>query len=195
MIKSDAIGENYNRSKNLIFPRISIIWSTSDKTMAKERSRKVEVQVKISTVHFVFFHRLWTKRRWGIYWGSYWEFDCNFYFVRAVVNIPIQTLTFLPWLLFRKMIISQLGAWPACVQCSFCPLINYWYKGLVAVCGTYHSCSKPALLVYVEILTFFSVCFSAASMHYCRSRGIRRRNRTEMVHLRKRHQVFSDDYW
>ena len=55
MIKSGAIGENYNRSKNLIFPRISIIWSTSDKTMAKERSRKVEVQVKISTVHFFFF--------------------------------------------------------------------------------------------------------------------------------------------
>ena len=55
MIKVGAIGENYNRSKNLIFPRISIIWSTSDKTMAKERSRKVEVQVKISTVHFVFF--------------------------------------------------------------------------------------------------------------------------------------------
>ena len=99
--------------------------------------------------------------------------------------------------IFAMTLISQddhltAGAWPACVQCSFCPLINYWYKGLVAVCGTYHPCSKPVLLVYVEILTFCSVCFSEASMHG--SRGIRRRNRTEMVHLRKRHQVFSDDY-
>ena len=31
-----------------------------------------------------------------------------FYFLRAVVNISIQTLLFSPWLLFRKMIISQL---------------------------------------------------------------------------------------
>ena len=38
----------------------------------------------------------------------YWEFDCIFLFLKVVVNIPIQTLIISPWLLFRKMIISQL---------------------------------------------------------------------------------------
>ena len=31
-----------------------------------------------------------------------------FLFLRAIINIPIQTLIISPWLLFRKMIISQL---------------------------------------------------------------------------------------
>ena len=31
-----------------------------------------------------------------------------FLFLRAILNIPIQTLIISPWLLFRKMIISQL---------------------------------------------------------------------------------------
>ena len=44
--------------------------------------------------------------RWGIF---YWEFDCISYsLIKAVVNIPIQTLVISPWLLFRKVIISQL---------------------------------------------------------------------------------------
>ena len=36
------------------------------------------------------------------------RFTTYFLFLRAVVNIPIQTLIISPWLLFRKMIISQL---------------------------------------------------------------------------------------
>ena len=32
----------------------------------------------------------------------------------------------------------------------------------MAVCGTYHSCSKPALLVYVEILTVYFASKQAA---------------------------------
>ena len=39
-------------------------------------------------------------------------------FLRAVVNISIQTLIISPWLLFRKMIDDHLtaGAWAACDQ-------------------------------------------------------------------------------
>ena len=38
-----------------------------------------------------------------------------FLFLRAVVNIPIQTLIIPPWLLLRKMIISQLELGPLVV--------------------------------------------------------------------------------
>ena len=37
-------------------------------------------------------------------------------FLRVVVNIPIQTLIISPWLLFRKMIISQLELGPPVVK-------------------------------------------------------------------------------
>ena len=43
----------------------------------------------------------------------YWEFDWFFLFLRAIVNIPIQTLIISPWLLFRKMVILQLGLGPS----------------------------------------------------------------------------------
>ena len=43
--------------------------------------------------------------RWGIFFLRIWRI---FLFLRAVVNIPIQTLIIPPWLLSRKMIISQL---------------------------------------------------------------------------------------
>ena len=46
----------------------------------------------------------------------YWEFDLIFLSLEAVVNIPIQTLIILPWLLFRKMIISQLELGPPVVK-------------------------------------------------------------------------------
>ena len=36
------------------------------------------------------------------------NFTLFFLFLRAILNIPIQTLIISPWLLFRKMIISQL---------------------------------------------------------------------------------------
>ena len=36
------------------------------------------------------------------------NFTLFFLFLRAIINIPIQTLIISPWLLFRKMIISQL---------------------------------------------------------------------------------------
>ena len=39
-------------------------------------------------------------------------FNCIFVFLKAVINFPIQTLIILPWLLFRKMIISQLELGP-----------------------------------------------------------------------------------
>ena len=45
--------------------------------------------------------------RWKVRYVN-WEFDCIFLFLKVVVNIPIQTLIISPWLLFRKMIISQL---------------------------------------------------------------------------------------
>ena len=43
----------------------------------------------------------------------YWEFDWFILFLRAIVNIPIQTLIISPWLLFRKMVILQLGLGPS----------------------------------------------------------------------------------
>ena len=43
----------------------------------------------------------------------YWEFDWFFLFLRAIVNIPIQTLIISPWLLFRKMVILQLELGPS----------------------------------------------------------------------------------
>ena len=49
-----------------------------------------------------------------------------FYFPKAVANIPIQTLTFSSWLLFRKMIIShlELGLPVAEADTSWSNLIN-----------------------------------------------------------------------
>ena len=47
--------------------------------------------------------------RWGIFFLRIWRI---FLFLRAVVNIPIQTLIIPPWLLLRKMIISQLELRP-----------------------------------------------------------------------------------
>ena len=44
--------------------------------------------------------------KWGVF------FRRIFLFLRAVVNIPIQTLIIPPWLLLRKMIISQLELGP-----------------------------------------------------------------------------------
>ena len=46
----------------------------------------------------------------------FWEFDVFFLFLRAVVNMPIQTLIIPPWLLLRKMIISQLELGPPVVK-------------------------------------------------------------------------------
>ena len=47
--------------------------------------------------------------RWGIFLRIWRIF---FLFLRAVVNIPIQTSIIPPWLLLRKMIISQLELGP-----------------------------------------------------------------------------------
>ena len=43
-----------------------------------------------------------------------------FLFLRAVVNIPIQTLIILPWLFFRKMIITQLELGPPVSRLTVC---------------------------------------------------------------------------
>ena len=45
-------------------------------------------------------------------WGTFLRIWCIFLFLRAVVNIPIQTLIIPPWLLLCKMIISQLELGP-----------------------------------------------------------------------------------
>ena len=47
--------------------------------------------------------------RWGLF---FFENLTYFLFLRAVVNMPIQTLIILSWLLVRKMIISQLELGP-----------------------------------------------------------------------------------
>ena len=47
--------------------------------------------------------------RWGFF---FFENLTYFLFLRAVVNMPIQTLIIPPWLLLRKMIISQLELGP-----------------------------------------------------------------------------------
>ena len=62
-----------------------------------------------------------SKRSEALYCGNkmknfYWEFDLILLSLEAVVNIPIQTLIILPWLLFRKMIISQLELGPPVVK-------------------------------------------------------------------------------
>ena len=44
-------------------------------------------------------------------------------FLRAVVNIPTQTLTISPWLFFRKMIVSQLELGLPVRMCWSCLLI------------------------------------------------------------------------
>ena len=51
--------------------------------------------------------------RWGIFFENLTNF---FLFLRAVVNIPIQTLIIPPWPLLRKMIISQLKLGPPAQQ-------------------------------------------------------------------------------
>ena len=53
--------------------------------------------------------------RWGIF---FWEFDVFFLFLRAVVNMPIQTLIIPPWLLLCKMIIPQLELGSPVVWCT-----------------------------------------------------------------------------
>ena len=45
-------------------------------------------------------------------WGFFLRIWRIILFLRAVVNIPIQTLIIPPWLLLRKMIISQLEFGP-----------------------------------------------------------------------------------
>ena len=62
-----------------------------------------------------FHQRKWSDNkqyavevRWGIF---YWVWRI-FSFIRAVVNIPIQTLLISPWPLLRKIIISQLELGP-----------------------------------------------------------------------------------
>ena len=52
------------------------------------------------------------KVRWGIFIENLTVFFF-FLFLRAIVNIPIQTLIISPWLLFRKMIILQLELGPS----------------------------------------------------------------------------------
>ena len=45
-------------------------------------------------------------------WGIFFENLTYYLFLKAVVNIPIQTLIIPPWLLLRKMIILQLELGP-----------------------------------------------------------------------------------
>ena len=45
-------------------------------------------------------------------WGIFFENLTYYLFLKAVVNIPIQTLIIPPWLLLRKIIISQLELGP-----------------------------------------------------------------------------------
>ena len=47
------------------------------------------------------------------------EFDVFFLFLRAVVNMPIQTLVIPPCPLLRKMIISQLELGPPVILLMF----------------------------------------------------------------------------
>ena len=53
--------------------------------------------------------------RWGFF---FFENLTYFLFLRAVVNMPIQTLIIPSWLLLRKMIISQLELGPPVVQAT-----------------------------------------------------------------------------
>ena len=51
-----------------------------------------------------------------------------FLFLSAVVNIPIQTLIIPPWLLFRRMIISQLELGPPLLKPMAFPSLSPWNK-------------------------------------------------------------------
>ena len=55
-------------------------------------------------------------------WGTFFENLTYFLFLRAVVNIPIQTLIIPPWLLLRKIIISQLELGPPVVNTAISSL-------------------------------------------------------------------------
>ena len=52
-------------------------------------------------------------------WGFFLRIWRIILFLRAVVNIPIQTLIIPPWLLLRKMIISQLELGPPVIIQAF----------------------------------------------------------------------------
>ena len=76
--------------------------------------------------------------RWGIFFLRIWRI---FLFLRAVVNIPIQTLIIPPWLLLRKMIISQLELGPPVGQTvKFIPptvgLTPFAVRNLILRCST-----------------------------------------------------------
>ena len=68
--------------------------------------------------------------RWGIFFVRIWLI---FLFLRAVVNIPVQTLIISSWLLFRKMIISQLELGPPVERTSlffvYAIVVNVWSAG------------------------------------------------------------------
>ena len=66
-----------------------------------------------------FHQRKWSDNkqyavevRWDIFIESLTYFFIFHFFLRAVVNIPIQTLIISPWPLLRKIIISQLELGP-----------------------------------------------------------------------------------
>ena len=64
-------------------------------------------------------------------WGIFFENLTYYLFLKAVVNIPIQTLIIPPWLLLRKMIISQLELGPPVEISIFFFLEQIFTSGII----------------------------------------------------------------
>ena len=64
-------------------------------------------------------------------WGICFENLTYYLFLKAVVNIPIQTLIIPPWLLLRKMIISQLELGPPVEISIFFFLEQIFTSGII----------------------------------------------------------------
>ena len=89
-----------------------VIWPL---TMLKNRIHFSELSISGFTTHKrspSLMSSKPSKPKWctvEVRWGNFMEnLTVIFLFLGTVINIPTQTLKILPWLLFHKMIISQL---------------------------------------------------------------------------------------
>ena len=64
-------------------------------------------------------------------WGIFCENLTYILYLRAVTNIPIQTLIISPWLSFRKMIISQLELGPPLSHPVYLIVLPLWNRELL----------------------------------------------------------------
>ena len=99
--------------------RFALTYSLCPRTISYERWKPRNGQLaKMRSFH----QSKWSDNKQcaaEVRWDIFIENLTYFLFLRAVVNIPIQTLIIPPWLLLRKMIISQLEPGPPVIIQAF----------------------------------------------------------------------------